>query len=124
MDTRQVISDGLHDIVGISDKTLVEYILTIANSCKTSSAFLAKLDEAEVDVKNKKASAVGADNKYETNIEFIVKGNLEFDKIGLNSKFVLDYLKSNNPDNVILKVYKNDSAVMVNDDFLMMPIRV
>lgn len=76
-----------------------------------------------INIKNKKVSAVGVDNKYETDIEFTVKGSLEFDKISLNSKFVLDYLKANNPDNLILKVHKNDSAVMVNNDCLMMPIK-
>ena len=97
---------------------IIEKLLEVGkNNPDTENMFI-------LDVKNKKVSAVGADNKYETNIDFIVKGNLEFDKISLNSKFVLDYLKSNNPDNVVLKVYKNDSAVMVNDDCLMMPIRV
>ena len=42
------INDQLHDVVGYSERTMTDFVLSLSKSAKSASSLLAKLHEADV----------------------------------------------------------------------------
>jgi hypothetical protein len=85
------------------------------NLAKVNSSFI-------LDFKSKKVKVSSEKNNFESDIN--IEGEVGFNKISLNSKFILEYIKVHNVQELTIELTSNHEAVMINGEYLVMPLAI
>ena len=112
------------DVDSILDRQTYSYKVTLkSEDIKSLFQNLSKVNNSFIlDFKSKKVKAIGVKNKFESDIS--IEGEVGFNKISLNSKFILEYVKAHNVQQLTMELTSSHEAVMINGEYLVMPLAI